>query len=357
MIEFLNKKSIEEFEAFNSTHKYGHFMQSAQWGEIKSDWSRRVLVARDESGVIKGGLSVLIRKVPILPFTLFYGNRGPVADPADVQTLKEIHDGLKSLAKREHAYMFMAEPALEDSEGDVCKSYQDAGFQFSKQTRGATAIQPSSVYRLTLTGKTQDEIMAGLHRKHRYALKQAIKFGVEIKHTGKEGLDEFMRIMRVTGDRQGISVRPRSYYEHVLDAMGEKVRLYFAYYNDTAIACAMNIWYGNKMWYLYAGSDNLHREVQPNYLLQWEMICWSLELGLDIYDFGGVAVGDVVLEGLNHFKKNFGGDLCEFIGTVEVVYKPFIKWIYELAMSAKYNLSHFLRSKHSNKNKNKQVTD
>ena len=71
--------------------------------------------------------------------------------------------------------------------------------------------------------------------------------------------------------------------------------------------------------------------------LQWEMIKWSLETKCDIYDFRGVS-GDLTpdnpLYGLYLFKKGFSGDLCEFCGEFEMVYKPAVDLILNKGLSA-----------------------
>jgi|GEM_PF-4270643 len=42
---------------------------------------------------------------------------------------------------------------------------------------------------------------------------------------------------------------------------------------------AISIFFGDKCWYLYGASSNSHRNVMPNYLLQWEMIREPREAG------------------------------------------------------------------------------
>lgn len=70
----------------------------------------------------------------------------------------------------------------------------------------------------------------------------------------------------------------------------------------------------------------------PNYLLQWEMIKWAINSGCNVYDFRGVS-GDLNkdnhLYGLYRFKKGFNGDFTEFIGELELVFNPFIRFIIE----------------------------
>ncbi|WCM70700.1 peptidoglycan bridge formation glycyltransferase FemA/FemB family protein [Clostridium perfringens] len=67
------------------------------------------------------------------------------------------------------------------------------------------------------------------------------------------------------------------------------------------------LYYGNKAWYLYGASENILRDTMPNFAMQWSMICDSIDLGCDVYDFRGVS-GDLnpenPLYGLYKFKKD-----------------------------------------------------
>ena len=133
-----------------------------------------------------------------------------------------------------------------------------------------------------------------------------------------------------TGLRDGFVVRSLEYFERMFDVMGDNLRLYLAKYKGKIIAGTIAIYYGDKVWYLYGASSNQHRNVMPNYLLQWEMIKWAIENKCKIYDFRGVS-GDIdennPLYGLYRFKKGYGGKLTEFVGEFEMVYHPFIAFL------------------------------
>ena len=141
----------------------------------------------------------------------------------------------------------------------------------------------------------------------------------------KSALDEFLPIMQVTGERDGFSTRPKAYFERMLDALGENVRLYMAYYNGVAVSGAITTQYANKTCYVYGASDNNHRNVMPNYLVQWEMICWAIDNGCTVYDFQGVS-GNLDENsphyGLYRFKKGFNGTLDELAGEFDLEFKP-----------------------------------
>ena len=68
--------------------------------------------------------------------------------------------------------------------------------------------------------------------------------------------------------------------------MGENARLYMAYHENEAIAGALAIHFGDKVWYLYGASANVKRNLMPNYLLQFEMIKWAVEESVKFTIFG-----------------------------------------------------------------------
>ena len=63
-----------------------------------------------------------------------------------------------------------------------------------------------------------------------------------------------------------------------------------AYYEDKPISGIVDIIYGNKIWYLYGASSNEHRNLMPNYLLQWEGIKYAIAKGNGTYQCKGLPV-------------------------------------------------------------------
>ena len=188
------------------------------------------------------------------------------------------------------------------------------------------AIQPRYVFRLNVEGKTEEELLAGFHQKWRYNIRLAERKGVEVRICGQEAVPDFARLMLTTGVRDGFVTRQESYFADMLTNLGEHCRLYMAYAGGEAIAGTLAIHYGDKVWYLYGASSNEHRNLMPNYLLQWRMIQWAVQTHCRIYDFRGVS-GDVSednpLYGLYRFKQGFGGDFVEFVGEMDwVINKP-----------------------------------
>lgn len=322
MVERITEATLPEYEAFLQRHPKGHFSQSVLWAKQKPMWIWKALACRDEAGQIKGTLAVLIRKVPGTPFTLMYACRGPVCDPDDQETLTALLDGAKQLAKEYHSYVIKIDPDIPSSNTDFMARMEKLGFRLKDGGKNFEAIQPKYVFRLNVDGKTEEEIQAGFHQKWRYNIRVAQKKGVEVKICGKEMVPDFARIMLETGVRDGFVTRQPEYFAAMLDNLGEHCRLYMAFHEGQPIAGTLAIAYGDKVWYLYGASSNEHRNLMPNYLLQWSMIQWAIEEKCRIYDFRGVS-GDLSednpLYGLYKFKKGFGGEFTEFVGEMDLV--------------------------------------
>ncbi|MDD6262155.1 MAG: peptidoglycan bridge formation glycyltransferase FemA/FemB family protein [Clostridiales bacterium] len=339
MTERVTPELYGEYNAFISEHPKGHFMQTRAWGTHKSNWKWEAVVCRGKDGKIKGSLAMLIRKIPMMPWSLMYGARGPVFDSGDFDTLAELISAAKEIAKENRAYCLKLDPDINSSDTECRKALLKLGFAPPSENKNFESVQPRYVFRIYLNGRTEDEIFNSFESKTRYNLRLACKKGVEVKICGEEMLSDFCRIMNETGERDRFIVRNEKYFKSMLDSLGENARLYMAFFEGKPIAGTIAIHFGDKVWYLYGASSNAHRNVMPNYLLQWEMIRWAIETGARIYDFRGVS-GDTSPEnplyGLYRFKKGFSGEFTEFLGEFEMTFKPAAAKIVAAARKARH---------------------
>ncbi len=355
-MELLTNKTLLEYEEFLKNHPKGHFMQSPQWAKLKSNWKYEVVLERNENGEIAGSIAFLIRRLPYTKYNILYSARGPVCDIHDSKMLEKLICDTKEIAKKHNACVVLVDPDVKSEEKEYVKVLTDAGFN-CKDGKNFEGTQPRFVFRLDVKDKSIDDLMAAFHSKTRYNIRVALKNGVEVKIKGKESAKTFYEIMLETGMRDNFVTRPLSYFENMLDCMGENARLYMAYYEGKPIAGTLAIKYGKKVWYLYGASSNAYRNVMPNYLLQLEMIRWAVDTGCDIYDFRGVS-GDLTPEnplyGLYKFKKGFSGEFTEFIGEFELVTKPLV---YKSMQKARHMLSLMTRTVYRIKNSRKKKHD
>ena len=97
------------YTEFLARHGRCSFMQSAEWAAVKSNWKNEIILAEDAQGNITGGMSVLIRKLPLLG-SLMYCPRGPVCDTGDGESLRQLTEGAELLAWRYNAVALRMEP-------------------------------------------------------------------------------------------------------------------------------------------------------------------------------------------------------------------------------------------------------
>jgi len=332
-LKITTKEDMEQYEKFIQSHPKGHFMQSKEWTEVKSNWKNEMIAVKDEQGNIKGAMSILIRKIPFFNNTLMYSPRGPVCDIHDFDTMQQLIAEAKEIAKEYKGYVLKIDPDVEKEDAEFAQMLNKLGFRIKGDSKNFEGIQPRFVFRLNVKGKTEEQVMQEFHNKTRYNIRVAMKKGVEVRIGSREDLPDFHKVMVETGVRDEFVVRSIEYFEKMYDCLApEHLRLYLAYYEGKLIAGTIAVLYGNKCWYVYGASSNEHRNVMPNYLLQWEMIKWAIESGCDIYDFRGVS-GDLdennPLYGLYRFKKGFNGKFTEFIGELDLVFNPLVYFAVE----------------------------
>ena len=324
-----------KLDEFLETNKKSHFLQSPEWAKVKTDWKHEMLVV-EEDGNIKGTMSILLRKVPIFKRYIMYAPRGFVCDEHDKETLAKLTEKAKEVAKKYKAFIFRLDPDISNDDEEFKKIVQEIGYKQKKNIKNIDqVIQPKYVFRLKLTGKTEDELLASFNQKTRYNIRLAIKKGVTVREGSKEDLKIFYDIMKETGSRDNFFIRPLSYFEHLYDCMSPNhVKLIIAEHEGNPIAAVMPIMYGNKVWYLYGGSSNKYRNLMPNYLLQFEMMKWGLKNNCDIYDFRGVSGFKNENDpqyGVYRFKKGFNGDFVEFVDELYIVFNPVMNFIFNFS--------------------------
>ena len=329
----VNEKNIEKYNDFLEKHDRCNFQQSVAWGKVKEAWTHEIVLAEDRDGNIIGSISVLIRKIPIFG-NIMYSARGPICDIHDKEVLKQLTEGLKELAKKYKAFVLKIEPDIKSDDKEFRKIVEELGYGIKDDAKNFNEeIQPRYVFRLDIKGKTEEEVFKAFHQKTRYNVRLATKKGVVIKEGTREDLKYFHEIMKITGKRDDFIIRPLSYFEKMYDELGEHVHLLMAYYENKPISGIFNIDFGNKVWYLYGASSNEHRNLMPNYLLQWEGIKYAIAHGKDMYDFRGVC--GVIDEshpqyGLYRFKKGFDAEFTEFIGEIYLNFKPIVYKLYKI---------------------------
>lgn len=332
----ISEAEKDRFDQFMEEHPKGHVLQTWEWGEVKakSGWQPLRLVVEGENGQILAACSILKRPLPARLGCLFYASRGPVLDIENGPVWDFLWQSVRQLAKQHNALFCKIDPDVPESDATWRARLQQSGFRAAGGGEGFEGVQPRHVFRLDIRPDAE-ELLAKMNQKTRYNIRLAQRKGVVIAEKGMEELPVFYDILTTTATRDHFLIRNYAYFETFYQRLAPKgyAALFMAYYEGQPISGTLAFRLGKKAWYIYGASANHHRNLMPNYLIQWTMIEWAKSFGCEMYDFRGVP-GDVPedhpLYGLVKFKRGFGGDYVSFIGEYDLVFKPFLYRSYNI---------------------------
>ena len=314
-----DSSKVREYEEFVSSSKYTHAMQAPAWAKVKNNWINEYVYLED-NGKITAAMSVLGIKA-VNDKTFLYAPRGPVCDFYDIDTVKKLIEEAKPLFEKHNAFLLRMDPCVRRDE-DLADRYRAEGFSFrSDGTEIHSFSNPRYEIMLTIKGKTPDEIKAGFNSMTKRHIKASEKNGVVNRYgRSQEEIDIFFELHKEMADRQGITYRPKEYFERLVEAFPE-IRIYVSEYEGENIGAMIGLPYGDRMWYVYGGTKTMRgAKVSPGYLLIWDLIKWGAELGLDYFNMGGTYSLDME-DGLFFFKHGFckADEPFVWVGELDVV--------------------------------------
>ena len=329
LLDKKNEEDVRRYDEFVRNSKFRSVTQDRLWSEVKSDWGNEHIYL-EENGEIVAAMSVLIKRLPG-KFSVFYAPRGPVCDYSDIKLVQSLLKEVEQIAKKNKAIMLKFDPEESYSE-EMYNLYKNAGFRLiSKDDDQDKLIQPRMNMILYLEDHDEESIMMKFSKKCRSTIRGAAKKGVQVRYSRS---DEDIKILydayTIMAQRNKISTRSMAYFKQMRDSFGENLRIYIASHEDDILAAGLTINYYGKLYYLYAGSTDVKRNLNPNHLMNYEMIKWGIETGAEQYDFGGVFELSNK-DGLYLFKKSFcdKDEPAQYIGEINKVYRPFMYRILE----------------------------
>ena len=167
-------------------------------------------------------------------------------------------------------------------------------------------------------------LLAQMKPKGRYNIRVAQRHGVTVvEDSSAQGLADFVRIVQRTAKRQGLAVKPASYFRSMLALAQPPLSLLFAQHEGRRLATAMVVRCGTRATYFYGGSLALKRRVMAPYLLHYEATRRARAQGCRWYDLWGVAPPGSQghrWQAISDFKRKFGGVEFDFGPTLDLVY-------------------------------------
>jgi lipid II:glycine glycyltransferase (peptidoglycan interpeptide bridge formation enzyme) len=316
----LAERDRAEWNAFVSHSRFGHVLQSWEWGELKARAGWKPLrLALHEDGEIRAAAQVLIRPLPLGIAHLAYIPRGPALDYTNQTLLEETLRALTQLAADQNVMSLKLEP-------DVTTPSELPGLLQKSGLDPAIPVQMRSTIWVDLTA-SEEEMLARQKQKTRYNIRLAGKKGVVVRRAAPEEIRHWYAMYATTAERDQFTIHSRQYYEDVMAVLGPTglATLLLAEHDGDLLAGIIVFGFGRTAQYMYGASSNEKRNLMAPYLLQWEGMRWAKSRGALTYDMWGipdVLSEDESLWGVYRHKRGYGGEIVKYIGAFDLIRSP-----------------------------------
>lgn len=330
----------QEKELFNQVAS--HPLQSYQWGEFR----KKTGVQVERLGLFVGGklaetMQITFHQVPILNRFVGYYPKGSLPNEDQIAALDH-------LAKKYNAIYIKMEPNVKKTLEQLDAENPNIQFLKKYQVEEGRALFTRYTFELDLT-PSEEELINKQSSKTRYNVKLAVKKGVKIiEDTSEQGLEDYLRILAETTKRQGFYAHTPDYFHKLWESLKDSgmMHIFKAVYENEVLVVWIVFVFNGVLYYPYGASSSLHREVMASNLMMWEVIRFGKASNCINFDMWG-SLGPnpdpkSPWNGFHRFKKGYGGELVEFIGTYDLVNDYPSYKLYTLAENIRWK---FLRLK------------
>ncbi|OGH72235.1 MAG: hypothetical protein A2921_03470 [Candidatus Magasanikbacteria bacterium RIFCSPLOWO2_01_FULL_43_20b] len=328
--EITEKKKWEDF-VLSQTHTI--FLQSPQYAEFYKKLGEQswIFGVFDAKKLVGGALAVTVHakrgSFLFLPY-------GPI-----VNEEKNYHEALQALtihladfAKKQNLDFLKISPFWENN-----PSNQNL-FKQLKYKNAPMHVLAQNTWLLDL-GPSEDDLLTGMEKTHRYLIRRCLKEGVTVSQTSEpQKLIDFNQLHDLTARRHKFHRFSDEYIQAEYDCFSPRKEaiLFKGILPDGRLdSAAVIIFYGNMAAYRHGASANLDHKLPTSYLVQWEAIKEAKRRGFSWYNFWGIAPPEADKKhpfyGITHFKKGFGGFNLDLLHCQDlpVTKKYYFNWLVE----------------------------
>lgn len=334
-------QTSEEWNSIVLNFPQAHILQSWEWAEAKKQntWSPLFFVWQDHQADPKAAVLILKRQINLLGlrFSVLYAPKGPVLDWDDLELASQVISDLQNLSKKNKAIFLKIDPDVllgtgipGTDEGQPSpkglsfqKMLQEQGWQYSQDQ-----IQFQNTVLLDLT-QSEEDLLAAMKQKTRYNIRLAGRKGVVVRQGQISELPMLYQLYAETAVRDDFVIRHEDYYlktwADFLNAGMAKILI--AEVENQPVAALILFVFNKVSRYMFGMSTEAYRELMPNYLLQWEAIRLSKQLGCHTYDMWGAPDtfdSKDSMWGVYRFKQGFNGLTARHIGAWDFPSRPLI---------------------------------
>jgi len=318
-------------------------MQSWEWGEAKRNFHvSRIIFKKGER--IEGAAQCLIKTLPWVGKGLVWIPQGPVYRKDDSEDATETFDAILSELKghfvKQQGMMLQIAPNVVTQQ-ELIGILTNNNFQKSKIT-----LSSVNTFYLDLT-RSLEEIRNGFHSKWRNCLNQAEKrYNITVRSdSSQQSLQSFWDIYQEMLQRKQFDagldfefvLALQNLYQgseavHEVTARSQ-MKIFLASEKDMLSAGVVALAFGRNCFYFLGATSDAGLKNQASYKIQWEIIKWAKQTGLECYDlYGADAVNN---KGVYLFKERMGGKLVGLVGDWECCSNPILAKVINVAIAWK----------------------
>jgi lipid II:glycine glycyltransferase (peptidoglycan interpeptide bridge formation enzyme) len=322
-MEFKEITDENQWNDIATQYEGASFFDSWTWTEFEETMGNEIW----RFGVFEDDICV-----GLLPLKKVIGKRGkllqlrdaPLIDWNNEILVNTVFEYLKDHARSHGLQFIRIEPLLSNttSNNELLGSY---GLKLSSSHNVAADL--SIVLDLR---KEEEDLLSEMRKNTRYSIRKAEKEGVTITHTdGDERFDEFWDIFIDSAQRNNWNrVYSKKYIKSEFDLFRKRGQsmMFFAEYNDEAIAAGIFNFFNGKVAYHHSGSLTKYRDIPSMYSLIWEVVKYSKTNGYKELNLWGVVEKDDIGHpwyGLSLFKRGFGGQELRMVHARDLIIRPF----------------------------------
>jgi lipid II:glycine glycyltransferase (peptidoglycan interpeptide bridge formation enzyme) len=311
----------------------GAFLETWEWGNFKESLYGNVT----RYAIVEDGewLACFHLETHPFPFGLTYGYapRGPVLKKElwdDESMVGNIFGCIATYLKQSLSHLMFVR--FEPSHKKSFACYEQAPFQ-----KSPSYLQPRFNQLITLYDS--EALLKTFVADVRHDIRAAERIAIAVtdgESLTPEEAEAFEKMKIDTRNRSHRNIFPSDkYFSQLLESFKTApedetyrpfLRFFVASKQGVPVAIYLSVMFGNTLTYLYGASYSGSISKRAPAYLHWRAMQYAHSRGLTYYDLGGVD--DTAWKGLTYFKKQFGGETLEYIGTVNAVLRPFSYSLY-----------------------------
>lgn len=307
---------LDEKDKYNLLAR--HPVQSWEWGEFKEKTGVKVVrIGIYKNKRLTAGYQLTFHPVPKTSYSIGYFPKGPLPD-------KQMLDALGKVGGEKRAIFIKLEPNIIKLDGEPTISSISEQFDL----RPGRAVFTPHTFFIDLT-RSEEELLAAMKPKTRYNLRLAERRGVKVmENNSDEAFETYLRLTFETAKRQQFYAHDEGYHRKMWKTLHPTgiARLLTATWKENILVAWIVFVFNETLYYPYGASSSEHRNLMASNLMMWETMRFGKGLGCKFFDLWGCLGPNPDPNdpwyGFHRFKKGYGGNLIEFVGTYDLVINP-----------------------------------